>query len=234
MKKTVMVICLMLTQSAIGLTPIGNPTVKSGHDGWQATFNYLHSSQDVELYGYGLTTTGDITVNNFLGEIGGNVTEDWYLGFLMGLGRSDIDNVEFIGVTVGARARHTFIRKEKVDWSSSINVFLSNFAEDVSLPGFHQKAEIDVTYMEMTVAIGPVLHVTDDVDLYGGLGFHYLSGTVDVNAPGSKLSFDIEKDFSLGGFIGLSVEMSEHSSFDIEAQLFEDAKAISFRFNYRF
>jgi len=233
MKRMIATICLVLAQSAVGLTPIGNPTVKP-NDGWQAAFNYVHSSQDVELSGYGLTGTGDITVNDFLGEIGANVTEDWYLAFLIGLGKADIDDVEFNGVKIGARAKHTFIRQEKVDWSSSFNIFLSNFAEDVSLPDIHRKVQVDVTYMEMTVAIGPTFHITEDVDLYGGLGLHYLTGEMDVNVPGPNLSFNIEKDFNLGGFIGLSVAATKHISLDIEAQMFEDAKAIAFRFSYRF
>lgn len=231
MKKTAVTICLVLVQSAVGLTPMGPP--KAANE-TVISFNYLHSSQDVKIGGYGLSETENIEVDAGLLGFDFGIGKDWQMTLFAGLGNIDAEGFDSSGVIGGIGIKNTFAQQNDVTWGFTGQGFYSDFAEDVTLESQFE-VTVDFSYYEMQIAFGPT-YEKDDWQIYGGPFLYFLNGSIEFVVGNEWLepSFDVEKKLNVGGYVGFTKILSENTSINVEVQFMEDSHAMVVRCGYRF
>jgi hypothetical protein len=218
MKKTVCLIVLCATGSALALGPLGPTTTTMRQGQWEIGAAYVYSEQDLEF------ETGDEIDNMELQSVLGRVavglfTDRLELFGLIGASESDDLDTD-TEVAFGGGLRLTTNSGKELTWGVVAQVIHYDF--DISGG--------DLRLNEVQVALGPTWR-RDGIMIYGGPMVQVLFGTYDRDL-GSDI--DVDEDALWGGYLGGGVELLEHLTLNVEGQLTTDSHAIAAGVNWRF
>ena len=241
-KAAVMTIVVLFTSTAWALTRMG-PTVSSTREG-QLSLGAEYSTGETDMeaessdVGVGFPLS-DVDTDMFFGRLG--------YGFFEGseifgrLGASDVgDGSEVFGragaselddegkaFAWGAGANIAFGTDAKVNWGVLFQV-TGLTSDETEFP-----LEWDMDIYEFQVAVGPTYRM-DGLCLYGGPFAHFITGDLDLNIGGPTVSFDLEQESEIGGYIGLSAEIADNTNLSVEYQYTDGADVIGIGLVHRF
>jgi len=223
---------MFLSRISFGLTLIGTPSATLDEGKYEFSFNYLRSDMDIEISTHGLTGILDTEINSYLPKLDIGLGDDWQLSLGLGIACMDADGFSDDNGFGGIGLKKTIARQGDIDWGASIQIYWFSFYDEmIILPPYTSK--IDISCHEVQLAFGPT-YSKGDLCIYGGPFLHYLDGDADVNDVRGDFSLDVEKDLSIGAFVGFTTKIANNVDFGFEAQFIEDAQALVFRFRYLF
>lgn len=150
------------------------------------------------------------------------------------------------GFTFGGGFRTTLFQSDKIKWGllTQFSFAQLDFDDKTYLINgsdvLISKTTLDM--FDIQIAAGPTYQFTDEFFIYGGPFLHFVNGNVELRGKVKvdDINIDIEdstkleQQSELGGFLGLSTDLSKNTKFNIEFQLTDDAQAVGFRFIHRF
>lgn len=218
---------------------------------WKGDTSVLFPEFDLQFNQYDVEVeTKNQKTDAYLAKISYGLAEGSELFVRLGTAESDF--------AWGVGAKTTLAKSPKLDWGLAIQASWLRFEEtetvgpfyieDIVFGPFIVDGEMDVTAIQ--IVTGPVLKL-DKLHLYGGPFLSWLKAdsdfkatgnfTVDIPEVGSVStpviwtgSFDVENDFQLGGYIGLSLEIIENLNLNAEYQMTKDSQVMRFGMMYRF
>jgi hypothetical protein len=216
MRRVVITIAVLFGSPAWALTYMGSPAsdVKQGE--LLLGFDYSNSEIDFEFRSGGVRGILDgVDSDLYLGRVG--------LGVFDGLevfGRFGVGEIEELGneSTWGIGTRATFAEKGNVSWGALFQLISLHAEGPGNLGGYTLNGDFDV--YEYQLAIGPTFD-NGDSSVYFGPFFHFIDGDADLTTFGSV---DVEQESEFGVYIGISWELADNTSLNIEFQGTDDAK----------
>lgn len=157
--------------------------------------------------------------------------------FASSIGNSDYD------IALGGGIRKTFYQSAdgKTKWGLLAQLSYANLDFDNKtsiINGYDVSLSAKLKMLEIQIAAGPSYQVSDSLSIYGGPFVSFVKG--DINFQGSidgdscDGSTKLKQQSKLGGFIGLSKELTKNTNLNAEFQLTGDSQAVGFRFIHRF
>jgi len=192
--------------------------------------------------GYGITDMGEVFM-----RIGGALAE--FEGSMWESGEIFNSNLDF---SISGGAKVTFYEDDflkigglcQLSYTKLDGIMKPDDWPTISYPGA-DSVKIEIT--EMQIAVGPAYEIEDNVIIYGGPFYHYLTGdmeniytglyTVENNPAGlitMEYSWSLEEDATYGGYIGTRMKLAENSSLNMEYQLTSAAYCIGTSITWRF
>jgi hypothetical protein len=218
MKKTVCLIVLCATGSALALGPLGPTTTTMRQGQWEFGAAYTYSEQDIEF-----ETGADVDnaeLETVLGRVAVGLATDRVELFGL-LGASDSDDFDTdTELAFGGGLRLTTNSGEELTWGVVTQVIHYDF--DISFG--------DLKLNEVQVALGPTWR-RDNIMIYGGPLVQILFGKYERDIGPD---IDVEDDVLWGGYVGGGIELFEHLMLNVEGQLTTDSHAVSAGLNWRF
>lgn len=218
MRRAILIGVVLFGSPAWALTYMGAPSsdVKQGE--LFLGFDYSNSELDFKF-------TSDTTRG-----ILDNVGSDLYLGragigLINGIeifGRFGIGEIEDLGneFVWGAGTRATFAQKDNVSWGALFQ--LTALSAEGSGPIGDYELAGDLDAYECQFAIGPTFD-NGDSSVYLGPFFHFIDGDVDLATQGSV---DLKQDSEFGLYIGVSWDIADKTTLNIELAGTDDAKLV--------
>ncbi len=226
MRRAIILASVLFGSPVWALTYMGAPSsdVKQGE--LFIGFDYSNGQLDLEFKGD--TSNGvldNVDSDLFLGRAG--------IGIIDGLeifGRIGIGEIEDLGneSVWGAGTKATFGKKDNVSWGALFQLTSLSADENGHIGGYDLNGDFDVH--EYQLAIGPTFD-NGDSSFYLGPFFHFVDGDADLVTHGSV---DIEQESEVGLYIGISWEIADHASLNIEFQGTDDAKLGGIGLIYKF
>jgi hypothetical protein len=228
MKKVVVItIVVLFASQAWALTFMGPPTsdIQQGQFGFG--FDYAQSEADIEIEGVSGILT-DVEVDTYFARLIFAIADGAELSARLG-----IDEIEDLGneFAWGVGVKATLVESASLNWGALFQLTGLYGDETDTVGGFAITGDFDV--YEYQVAVGPTLKV-DQLSVYGGPFFHFITGDVDIRILGTTLSYDLEQESEFGGYGGLSWQMDDNTSLAVEYQATGDADAIGISLVHRF
>jgi hypothetical protein len=195
---------------------------------------------DVSAVPTGSATISDAESNAFIANIGYGVIENWEVYALLGIADVQIDYVEgaedlaFDGnyrPYFGFGTKLTFRKEEPLSWGAMFQMDWTNSEEDdfFELDIFGSD-NVEIQYYEIVVAVGPTYEMNEQLRIYGGPFFYLLDGDFKSEITntmfydsGSKISFDLEEDSQVGGYVGAEYDLVENAPLFVELQFTADS-----------
>jgi hypothetical protein len=228
MKRVVITIIVVLFAGPVwALTYMGPPTsdIEAGQFG--IGFDYSESETNIEIKGLSGVLT-DVEANTHFAR------------FILGIGdgaelsaRVGTDEIEDLGneFAWGLGVKATLVESGSLNWGALFQLTGLYGDETDTVSGFAITGDFDV--YEYQVAVGPTLKI-NSLSVYGGPFVHFIDGDGDIRILGTTLSYDFEQESEFGGYVGLSWNMGENTSFAVEYQATDDADAIGIGLVHRF
>ncbi|MHC4692713.1 MAG: hypothetical protein ACYS67_08220 [Planctomycetota bacterium] len=232
-KKIVVVLVAVLCCSApsFGLSFMGPPKagLEQGQFGVGANFSY--SEMDVEVSGYGLSDTADVDTTALLADIGYGVINQVEVFGRVGV--SSLEAEDFDGdfeFAYGFGTKVTIAEQDPVTWGALFQIGWLEGDDTVTgfIPGYGiVTADQEIDAYEIQIAVGPT-YEAENMRVYGGPFLHLVDGDYDADILGGPdLSFDVEQESEIGGYIGAQFDLAENSAASVEFQFTADAWAIA-------
>jgi len=243
MNRRILVVSVLLSavgcsSVAFAIAPLGPPTASlaKGQFGLSAEYAYSDSDWEISL-GDNEATLEGVVSNVFLAQLGYGLTDDWEIYVPLGVAEHETADYKF---AYGLGTKLTF---EKVnDWSWGLLFEIGwRSGEDSGTVDFSEfglgvvNAEVDFSYYDITVALGPTWKVAEGIRLYGGPFFYVLEGDVDYEITGlGDLSLDLGEKSLFGGYIGAELDICPNSSWYGEFQLTGDMMVFGTGISWKF
>jgi len=224
--KRAIIVAVLFSSPAWALTYMGAPSSNAKQGELSLGFDYSNGQVDLEFKGN--TSNGvldNVDSDLYLGRVG--------IGVLDGLevfGRFGVGEIEDLGneSVWGAGVKATFGKKDNVSWGALFQLTSLSADETGPIGGYDLNGDFDV--YEYQLAIGPTFD-NGDSSFYLGPFFHFIDGDADLATHGSV---DIEQESEVGLYIGISWEITDNASLNIEFQGTDDAKLGGIGVVYRF
>ena len=192
--------------------------------------------------GYGVTDMGEVFM-----RIGGALAE--FEDSMWESGEIFNSNLDF---SIGGGAKVTFYEDDflkigglcQLSYTKFDGIMKPDDWPTISYPGA-DSVNIEIT--EIQVAVGPAYEIEDNIIIYGGPFYHYLTGdmeniytglyTVENNPAGlitMEYSWTIRERASYGGYIGTRMELPDNSYINLEFQATGAAYCIGTSVIWRF
>lgn len=257
---------LLLTTNTFALDPFGPPTARSNKDQPIAGLEYHYSEMD--LHADSLTVKTPLGILQFpssdikaikMKKLYANLTsvlgDNYDIYLRLGLAAvspdksNNRDNLagsigdSHSGFAFGGGFRTTLYQsrdgKSKFGLLAQFSYSYFDFDHKTySINGSYVSLSSTVDMLEIQLAAGPAIQVTDKLSIYGGPFLHVVKGDAEFRGNVGDIpvqgSTDLEQKSELGGFIGLSTELAKNTKFNIELQLTDDARAVGLRLNHQF
>lgn len=223
-KLTLVTVVVVLSYgTTFALTPMGPPvaTLEKG----QITVGgaYSWSETDIELEYRGLEVgVNYVQLQTTLANIHYGIVEDRWEVYAA-LGVAEINERDFKGgwdFAGGIGTKITTNLDRTLSWGALCQALWFQGEDDWTVAGYSGKTDIDA--YEIQIAAGPS-YKADTFCVYGGPFVHIIRGHADLKQAGSTVSFDIEEDGVVGGYIGGNVQIAENVTANIEFQVTQDA-----------
>jgi len=227
MKKlgAITVVIALTAGPSFGLTFMGPPTntLKTGYSG--TDFDYTFSESDIKVQGYGTRARLDeVELHSTFARFGYGINDNWECFVRLGLAvaeGSPIDgDIEFAW---GLGTKATFHKQENLRIGGLFQVQWFEHDDHLGIGGNYGEAEIDI--YEIQVAIGAACDVSG-LKVYAGPFLNSVGGDLHIKAAGKGLSYDIEEDSEVGGYVGLATEIKKYFNLCLEYQFTSDAYGI--------
>jgi opacity protein-like surface antigen len=240
-----------LAGSALAIGPLGPPTAGLKQGQFGLAIEYGYSNSDIKVSGSGAgDTLDDVKSNAFIAQPGFGVTDDLEVYALLGGADARFDGFnDGYDFAYGFGTKLTFLKETDRSWGAMFEMDWRS-AED---------SGADIDYYEMTIAIGPTLHITDIFRIYGGPFFYILNGDIDVDDGGgsegppvpiesirtagisamslsdlSGNSYDLEEESGFGGYIGAELDLNPNTSWYNEFQFTGNSGAFGTGIKWKF
>jgi hypothetical protein len=260
-------VAMVGSSAAFALDPMGPPMASLRQGQFKESVEYSQGTTDLKLnegkwieyldgafYDSGKATS--LTLKNFKTNkvyfnLGYGITDDLDAFLRLGVTTATFgdsiweDAEKFDSHTefaIGCGIKATFYEDDNLKLGG---LFQASWAEfDGKLNAAHWAAAdfVEMSIMEIQVAVGPTYKLTDRISIYGGPFLHFIVGDLDdefseVSGESlltSKYSWDVDETSIFGGYIGAQVEIAENSSFGIEYQHTAAADALVVSLLWRF
>ncbi len=229
-------IVLGLAPAAIAIAPLGPPTASLNKGQFSISAEYAYSDSDWELsFDDNDTSLEGVVSNVFLAQLGYGLTDDWEIYAPLGVA----DHETGYKFAYGVGTKLTF---EKVnDWSWGLLFEIGWRQGDdttcLDLTGLglgEGNFDVDFTYHDITVALGPTWKVAEKVRLYGGPFFYVLEGDMEIDSAGVDETLDVGVQTLFGGYIGAEIDLCENSSWYGEFQFTGDMMVLGTGISWKF
>ncbi|MBN2020592.1 MAG: hypothetical protein JW749_10260 [Sedimentisphaerales bacterium] len=172
----VLLTALVCASAANAVGPLGPPMAGLKQGQSAVAIEYGYSRSDIEISDAGINETIDnIKSNAFIVQPGLGVTDDLETYALLGFADAKFkgfdDNYDF---TYGFGTKLTFMKQTNVSWGAIFEMDWRSIEDSGA----------DIDYYEMTIVVGPTIHITDTFRIYGGPFYYILNGDIDVDDTG--------------------------------------------------
>jgi hypothetical protein len=245
--------------AALAFDPMGPPTAQlKGLGRTRVAVEYSWSSMDIDSDGVDsldqlADTIEDFEFKKVYANFALGTSEESEVFLRVGVAEADVhasDNSDnfagYIGKSdqsflLGAGARATLYKKEKIKWGFLAQMSWADFDFDDSsytLNGHAATLSTDVEIFEVQVAVGPTVEVHENISIYGGPFLHFVAGDADlsgtVDGASQDVDTDLEQDSILGGYIGVQLDITENTGFNVEFQATDSGYAVGASLGYKF
>jgi len=239
MKKLLTAMMVLCTAGqAMGLMTLGPPRAGLKQKQRSLEFLFASSEMDLEMSGYGLTSTmPDAESTAYLVKAAYGISDGCELYSLLGL--ADLSNEGYDGdadVAWGFGTKFTFAEAGSVAWGGVFQMLSMSSEGSMygDIPGYgFQTIAIETQIFDIQIAVGPT-YTGEGFSLYGGPFLHFVDGDLEGKALGATVEFDLEQKSEFGGYIGATVDLAEFTSLFVEYQMTGDASAIAGGIVWRF
>lgn len=236
MKKLILVTVVVVLSygPTFALTPMGPPVATLEKGQTTVGVGYSYSETDIELEYQGSKIGVDyVDLHTTLANIHYGIVEDrWEVYAALGL--AEIRDGGFSGgwdFAGGIGTKITTNLDRILSWGVLCQAFWFQGEDDWTVAGYSGDTDIDA--YEIQIAAGPS-YKADTFCVYGGPFVHVMRGHADLKQAGSTVSFDIEEDGVVGGYIGGNVQVAENVTANIEFQVTQDAVGFGLGMSYGF
>lgn len=231
MKRSILCIVFLLVfvGKAFALAPLGSLVPELGQDQWSLGFDYSYSDMDIEISGGGTSATIDVDTNMFFANLGYGLTNEWEA--FVRLGVADVETGAFDGdyeFAYGFGTKVNLGNYSGMDWGALFQI--GWFEGEDTVAG----VDLDFDAYEIQIAVGPTYNA-GNYKIYYGPFLHFINGDGDAEIAGLGTgSYDLEEESILGGFVGISTDLTSNSNLSVEYQFTNDAQAVGLRYVHRF
>ncbi len=243
---------------ALALAPMGPPTATLEKGQFLVGFDFSTSQTDIDVdldNSAGSEVYKDVRSNLFAANIGYGVCDDWEVFARLGVTNLEYDDVvESDGETTsadplfsgdygflfGLGTKVTWAKQENIDWGALFQIHWLNSEDSGSADlggGYRLDLNQKIDLCEIQVAVGPTWMVNEDLSIYGGPFFHFITGNSDLDrtiTDTSGLSDPVESSFTddlseksnFGGYVGAQLKLDSNASVYAEFQFTGDAWAL--------
>jgi len=224
------VLGLLVTAPAMGLTYLGTPTTTMRACQWAFGASYANSEQDLEAERH--FPFKDLEEETILGRVAVGLADRRmeFFGFtgIANLAR-DPNNLQVSDEFVfGLGTRITAFPGDTLDWGIVAQFTWFTNEDTISVAGVRTHYELDVVDVQM--GFGPCWRPGPFV-LYGGPMIQWIDGNIRIDGI-HRLDVNTESWF--GGYIGAGIELAGHVSATAELQGTPDAWAWGASLTIRF
>lgn len=231
MKRSIfyLIVLLVFGGRAFGLAPMGSLVPELSQSQWSLGFDYSYSRFDVELSGLGLTwTESNVKSNMIFANLGYGISNDWEVFLRLGLADAEVGSFDTSAeFAYGFGTKVNLGNYNNLDWGALFQINWFEMDDTYTLGGFTGNSEIEA--YEIQIAVGPTYNA-GNYKIYCGPFLHFINGDWDV----ANVSFDIEEKSSVGGFLGISTDLTSNSNISVEYQFTGNAQAVGLRYVHRF
>jgi hypothetical protein len=255
--------------AAFALDPLGPPAANIEYRQFSIGAEFSHSNTDIELNNgiwiehldglfYDWGDAVDLTVKDFKVDrtyihLGYGITDNCEAFFRLGGSSAQfgdslwLDSEKFDSraePALGFGVKATFFENSNLKFGGLLQ---TNWAEfDGKLNASHWAASdfVEVDMVEVQIAAGITLMLSDRVSVYGGPFVHFIDGEledtfseIDAGTGGlltSRYLWDIKEDSTFGGYLGTQMELTENCSLNMEFQHTAAADAFGMGIIWRF
>jgi len=239
------VVVVLCGSAALALDPLGPPTAGLKEGQFRVGIEYFYETSEVQLggdEGYFAEFNLVVKVKEHMvtGNIGYGINDNWEVFARVGAeveGEGTLqllvpESITFEGdesFVFGGGTKVTFYEQGKAKLGALFQINWGDSDGDIMEEG-DTVASADIETLEWSVAIGPSYQLTETASIYGGPFLYFLDG--DLEIEGDK--GDIEESSSAGGYIGVQVDLSEDTSFNVEWLHTHDADALAMMYAWKF
>jgi hypothetical protein len=209
-------------------------------DGW------FYDSGEAESF-----TLKDFKTNKVYASLGYGIADNWEAFLRLGgadamFGDSIWEDAEkFDSPTdfaIGFGVKATFYEEDNLKIGGLFQASWAAFNGKLQAAHWTAADSVKIDVTEIQIAVGPTYKLLEGVSIYGGPFFHFVNGDLDdkfseMTEEGiltSKYSWAIRESSIFGGYIGVQVDVTENTSFNIGYQHTAKADALSMSLVWRF
>ena len=245
MNRVTFTICcvLLLSSQAVGFAPIGPASSDLDQGQFATGAEYVKGDFKMFIENYTATFSGagfdwtsylpadsepEFRLDGFFGKVSYGLTDRWQVS--AGLCQD----------MWGLGTKITLKESKALDWGMAVWVDFLSCEDKLSDSDWeYLKGQVDL--YTARIAIGPVYKI-DGLRLYGGpfifwadgdgdLKGKYVSGEIPFDVRGRC---DVKREFELGGYIGMSIELLEKIDVQVEYQLARDLSVFGAGLSFKF
>ncbi|MHC4121963.1 MAG: hypothetical protein ACYSSI_00185 [Planctomycetota bacterium] len=226
--KLLLVIVVLLCNTAYGLAPLGPPTTDLAKGQYRIGLDYAYSEADLEESILGATyTLKDVESSMVMANLGYGLVDNCQV--FLRLGAADVELEDFYDsgykFAYGLGTKVNLAQNEQFSWGTIFQINWSD-TED-SILGVN----IEADWYEIQIAFGSTYKYQEGWLIYGGPFLHFVEGDIDYKGLGST---DLEEESKFGGYIGTQIDLAGNSSFFVEYQFTGDAYAVGTGISWKF
>jgi len=222
--KFLALVILIWSSQAIALSPMGPPIPDIDVGQYGIDFGYGYGEVDVKASGYGVSATlSGVDFSTIFAQLNYGIAENWQGSFRLGTAEieGDSDFTWGLGTKVGLGEHYG------LDWGALFQINWFDNEEAFTVDGY--SGIMDFEAYEIQLALGPT-YKTDNFSIYGGPFLHFIEGDLELLG----LTFDLEQESVIGGYVGISTEIAENTDLNLEFQATGNAQTIGLKLAWRF
>lgn len=240
----VLILTAVAGSTALAIAPLGPPTAGLEQGQKRVAFEYGYREGDLEASGAKSSDWGDdveVSSSAFIANIGYGATESWEVYALLGAADIEIAGQESGGPDplfdgtydpyFGFGTKYTFRKEESLSWGAMFQMDWTYSDDDEAfefeLDLFGTDIDVEVSYYEIIIAVGPTYEMNEKFRLYGGPFFYLLDGEYEVDVrksdSGAKASVDLAEESQFGGYVGAEIDLTENAPIIVELQFTPDS-----------
>jgi len=245
--------------TAFAFDPLGPPTAGfTGVGQTSVALEYSWSKMDLDMDGIPNLDLLSDTIENFefnkiYTNLGLGSSDGSELFLRLGVADADPDKSDnsdnvagYLGKSdqsflLGGGVKFTLYKREIVKWGLLAQMSWANYDFDdrsYSIAGHNVALSTDIEIFEVQFAVGPAVNVRDNIAIYGGPFLHFLNGKAEQNGTidgtSSEIDTDLKQDAILGAYVGIKLDITSHSDFNVEFQTTDAGYAVGGKMRYRF
>ena len=255
--------------TAVALDPMGPPSTNMQHGQFSIGIDFSHSNTDLELnngvwteyldgvfYDWGDAVDlklKDFEVNRGYFHLGYGISENCEAFFRIGGSSAEFgdsiweDSEEFDSraePALGFGVKATLFDGGNFKFGGLVQTNWAGFDGKLDASHWASSDFVEVDMVEVQIAAGVTLMLSDRVSIYCGPFAHFINGelddtfsAIDTGTGGlltSQYLWDIEENSAFGGYLGTQMELTENCSLNMEFQHTSAADAFGMGLVWRF
>jgi hypothetical protein len=218
-------------------------------------FGSLASVTSTEI---GSFTVKNLKMHKVYANIGYGIADNWETFLRLGGMNADFSGNLFsttsseskdydgdTGFAIGFGAKTTLYQQDKLKLGG---LFQTSWASsEATLGPANSQESVELDIVEMQIAAGPSYNLTENITIYGGPFWHFISfgdstiegkKVISESSTGevaiSKATYEIDDNHYFGGYIGIDAEITKSVFYCIEYQHTVSSDALDMSIKYKF